>query len=55
MRAEESLLQIKAEGSGLVQPGEKKVPGRPYCGLPVVQGSLQKGWEGTLYECVVTG
>jgi len=34
------LLQRQAEGAGLVQPGKEKAPGRPYCGLPVLRGSL---------------
>ena len=33
--AEASLLQRKAEGAGLVQPGEGKAPGKPHCSLPV--------------------
>jgi len=41
------LLWGKAEK---VQPGEEKVPGRPYCSLPVPEGSLQESWRGTFYK-----
>jgi len=35
-----SLPWGKAERVGIVQPGEEKAPGRPYCGLPVLNGGL---------------
>jgi len=33
-----ALLRGKAERIGAVQPGEEKVPGRPYHSLPVPEG-----------------
>ena len=35
-----------AEGVGVVQPGEEKALGRPYSGLPVLQGGYRKAGEG---------
>jgi len=40
-------LQGQAERAGAVQPGEEKVPGGPYSGLPVPEGGLQENWGGT--------
>jgi len=38
------LLWAKAEGVGVVQPGEKKGLWRPYCGLSVLKGGLGARW-----------
>jgi len=40
LRAGAPLLQGKAERVGVVQPGEDNAPGRPYCSLSVLKGSL---------------
>ena len=37
---------------GVVQPGEEKVPGRPYSSLPVLKRGIQERWGGTLYQGV---
>jgi len=37
-----SLLGIKAEGVGLVQPREQRAPGRSHCSLPELEGSSLK-------------
>lgn len=42
-RTEASLLQRRAEGTGLAHPGEGKSSGRPYCGLPVYNSYEQEG------------
>lgn len=34
------LLSIKDEGDGFVLLAEEKALGRPYCGFPVIKGSL---------------
>ena len=34
----------KAEGIGLVQPGEEKALGRPHCSLPILKGDFEEGW-----------
>ncbi|GAB0205380.1 mitochondrial enolase superfamily member 1 [Grus japonensis] len=34
------LLRGRAERVGVVQPGEKKALGRPYCGLPILKAGL---------------
>ena len=39
-RAGAPLLWGKAEGVGVVQPGEEKALGRPYCSFSVVKGGL---------------
>ena len=39
-RAGVPLLQGKTEGTGLVQFGGEKAPGRPHFGLPVLEGSV---------------
>ena len=39
-RAGASLLRGQAERVGVVQPGEEKAAGRPYCGLSVPKGGL---------------
>ena len=39
-RAGAPLLWGQAERVGVVQPGEKKAPGRPCCGLSVLKGGL---------------
>lgn len=39
-RAEKSLLRGKTERAGLVQPGVQIASGKPYCGLPILKGSL---------------
>ena len=39
-RAGAPLLWRQAEGSGLIQPGEEKVPGKPHYGLSKVKGRL---------------
>lgn len=39
------LLQRKAEGAWLVQPGEEKAEGRLCCGLPILTWSLLAGVE----------
>ena len=36
-RAGAPPLRRQAEGAGLVQPGEEKGPGKPPCGLPVLE------------------
>ena len=36
------LLRGQAEKDGVVQPGEEKGLGRPYCGLSVLKGGLQE-------------
>ena len=41
-----SFLWGKAERVGAIQPGEEKVPGRPYHSLPVRAGACKKGGEG---------
>lgn len=33
-------LSMKAEGTGIVQTGEKKALGKPHCNLPIFKGSL---------------
>jgi len=45
-RAGASLLQRHAERLGVVQPGEQKAPGKPYCSLPVPEGAYKKVREG---------
>jgi len=40
LRAGAPLLQGKVEKAGAVQPGEEKAPGRPYCGLSVLEVGL---------------
>ena len=35
-------FQGKAEGVGVVQPGEEKASGRPYSSLPVLKGATGK-------------
>ena len=42
------LLQGKAERVGAVQPGEEKVPERPYSILSVLKGGLWERWGQTL-------
>jgi len=39
-----SLLWGQAKGTGAVQPGEEKAPGRSFCVFPVLIGSLQERW-----------
>ncbi|GAB0208425.1 mitochondrial enolase superfamily member 1 [Grus japonensis] len=50
MRGLEHLYYEDRLRVGIVQPGEKKAPGRDKCGLPVSEGGLQERWSGTLYE-----
>ena len=45
-----ALLRGKAERVGVVQAGEEKALGRPSCGLPVPEGSLQRSWRVTYYK-----
>ena len=40
----------QAERAGSVQPGEVKVLGGPYSGLPLSEGGLQESWGGTSYK-----
>ena len=40
-------LWWRAERIGVVQPGEKKSPGKPYCGLSISQGGLWEKWRKT--------
>ena len=44
-RAGAHLLRGKAERVGVVQPGEEKAAGRPYCSLPVPEWGLQERRE----------
>ena len=46
-RAEVPYLWGQAERAGSVQPGEVKVLGGPYSGLPLSEGGLQESWGGT--------
>ena len=46
-RAEPSPLRGQARRAGVLQPTEEKAPGGPCSGLPVPEGGLQEGWEGT--------
>jgi len=48
-RAGVPLLWWKAEVDELVQSGEGKAPGKPHCGLPVLDGSLQAGGGPNFY------
>lgn len=43
LRAGAPLLWRQVEGSGLVQPGEKRALGTPHCSLLECEGSLQAG------------
>ena len=40
------LSEIQAERDGL---GEEKAPGRPHCGLPLLEGSVYTGGGQTFY------
>ena len=40
----------KVEGTGLVQLGEEKAPGRPHCGLSILEGSIETGGGMAIYE-----
>jgi len=42
--------EFPASSLQAVQPGEEKAPGRPYCSLPVPEGSLREGWRQTSYK-----
>lgn len=53
-----SILYSKSdlkEGSLQWVKGKQAAPGRLYCGLPVLKGSLQESWEGTLSGSVEIG
>jgi len=55
-RAGAPLLCGKAVRVGAVQPGEEKAPGRPYCGLSVLEeGFIRKTGTNVLAGPVVTG
>ena len=41
-RAGAPLLRGRAGRAGVVQPGEEKAAGRPYCGLPGLKGGCKK-------------
>ncbi|GAB0190290.1 hypothetical protein GRJ2_001494300 [Grus japonensis] len=51
-RAGAPLLGRQAERLGVVQPGEEKAQGRPYCSLPVPKGDPQKSWREAVYKGV---
>jgi len=34
----------------VVQPGEEKASGRPFCSLPIPEGGPQENWIGTFYK-----
>lgn len=40
---------MKADGGWLVQLGEEAAPGRPRCGLPLLEGSLEAEKGPTFY------
>jgi len=44
--------KVERAGVVLVFPEEEKAPGRPYCGLSVSEGGLQKSPRGTFYKCM---
>lgn len=48
-RAGAPLLWREVEVTGLVQPWEQKVLGRPFSSLPTFKGGLQKRWRMTLH------
>jgi len=37
---------------GVVQSGEEKAPGNPYCSLPVPEEDLYESWRVTFYKCM---
>lgn len=34
----------------MVQSGEERAPGRPYCSLPVLKGDYKKSWRGAFHK-----
>ena len=47
VRGIEHLSYDERPRVGVVQPGEKKAPGRPYCCLSVLKEGLQERWGQT--------
>lgn len=37
---------------GVVQSGEERAPGRPYCNLPVPKGDYEKNWRGAFHKAM---